>query len=298
MMEVVRPHVDLEVDPGTPIIINHKHNNSYSYDGNKRTASATSSSSSTTYHGVRFMPVPPGRPETISGLERWAPPSHRRGPQWLLPAVIGAVVAALLVGAAVGGGLGATLGSCRNDLRNTRSQLSALLLSTNPESSATGTTQQSSPACTGSGSSTSTTTNGLLVGYKVPVPAMVETLSMDCLALASREQASSQNEKFTVHCGKDMGSGSRRAEGGGTVKVADMASFVAYDFASCLDACSSVNIFAKRQKSANKCQAVTFRWDLASVYARNKANCWLKNATGTVDGAKGCDSCLMAVKVG
>ncbi|KAJ1324013.1 serine/threonine kinase PknH [Microdochium nivale] len=294
-MEAVRPHVDLEVDEAQWQCLNandHSHNNyNYYYDGNSGYDFHNSKHRSSTSFAAHFKPTAPGRPEVAEGLERGVPPSMQRR-TWLVPAAIAAGVAALLVGAAVGGGLGASLSSCRSELRT-----ASTLLSAETNTAATETITQPGPAGSNSGfSTTTTTTNGLFVGYKPAAPAMVDTISVDCRALAAQPQKSLA-QIYSAYCGVDLSTGSRPAMGGGSVAVADMVGIVAYSLEACLDACSTVNVIAYRAKTETKCHAVTFRWDLAKAWERSNANCWLKNATASIQGAKQCDRCLTAIRV-
>ncbi|KAH7017996.1 uncharacterized protein B0I36DRAFT_368052 [Microdochium trichocladiopsis] len=290
------------------------YNDYHKYDQESRSDKQQQPPSSATYFGSSPQ-APPHSPsglepralyEKHQGHENRGRGRQRRSP-WLLPAAIAAGLAALVVGAAVGGGLGATLQTCRSDLRATSTELNALQAygCTKPDNAvATSGNPASPPTPTTSSSEASvgtfqTTADGLMVNYVPPGPSTIDSLSVDCLALGRQEQSSSANEKFKVHCGVDLGWGSRTAESGtGTVVVADMVAVMAYDLATCVDACSSYNTFAARFKTGDECKAVSFRWDMAEAYARNGVNCWLKNATASIEKARPCGSrCLTAVRV-
>ncbi|KAJ1325232.1 serine/threonine kinase PknH [Microdochium nivale] len=293
-MEVVRPHVDLEVVETQPQYSNansHIQNNSYSYDSNSGYDVHNSKGTSPASFAPHSNTTPPERPEVAEGLEHGSAPSkHRRA--WLLPAAIAAGLAALLVGALVGGGLGATLNSCQSELEKTSMQLGTLL-SAEPNSAATETPTPSGSA--GGSPSFSTTANGLFVAYYPAVPAMVDTLNTNCIALAEQNQTSAQNEVFSVHCGVDLGWGAKSAVGGGDVFVADIVGILVYSFEACIEACSTLNLFETRFKAGTKCHAVVFSWSLANSWSKRKSNCFLKNATAIIARTGGLKTALTAV---
>ncbi|KAH7041238.1 uncharacterized protein B0I36DRAFT_312412 [Microdochium trichocladiopsis] len=248
--------------------------------------------SSVTYDGAagngQLPPAPPSQyyPDSPEVYQ----PKRRRG--WILPAAVGLAVA-VLVGAAVGGGLGASLKSCESNLELARLSSGgtaagdSAAASSNPVTSATATVTRTVTA----GSTQPTNSDGLVVDYAPTRPDQVGEVADTCSSVGANVASTSYNDKFSVLCSIDMGSGERKDASGATVYIADIAGIVAYSYRDCMDACASFSDFSKLVNSPSRCRSFTFRTGMAGSYNSFKsANCWLKNGTGA--SGFGCDGCI------
>lgn len=159
----------------------------------------------------------------------------------------------VIVAAAIGGGVGGTMASRRSQEET----------SENPSPTA------SDPAATTSAPSTTVSSAEPSIQptdtSRVEVP-ITGLLPLNCPAMNGTTHPIVQDNaraNFRVECGVDMG---------GVHNT--VASFVAYSFENCMEACTSYN----RYRNEEECVAVTFTADLDAVNRRH-ATCWLKNTT-------------------
>ncbi|KAI0399746.1 hypothetical protein F4802DRAFT_610628 [Xylaria palmicola] len=220
------------------------------------------------------------------------PSPRKRG--WGPAAAIATAITAVVIGATVGGGLGASLSSCKNELGyfsprgSAVSQCQTLMTATNPIPSSTTTTSPAFP----------TTTNGLLVNYTVESPGNIENLAADCTSLTSTLQITPFQDKFSVYCYQDFGTGNLKDNDNRDVVVDDVMLLIAYSMADCLQACSQYTRRSQALGIDSSCGAVVWVSDMSHFNHYQDGNCALKNSTVKFGyGNKGCGWCYSATKV-
>ncbi|GAW18924.1 hypothetical protein ANO14919_084070 [Xylariales sp. No.14919] len=219
---------------------------------------------------------------------------ERSSRNWVFIVAITVAVTAVIVGGAVGGGLGASLANCRQNLGASLSSCQNNL-SQCENASPTTTNDSLFTATATSSAAFETTTAGLLVNYTVEPPSKVFNVTLDCDALAASMQVTQAQEKFSVYCGVDFGTGSRVDRNGNDVVLADIVRFTSYSMQDCLEACSQYTGKSQLWGVSNSCGSVNFQVGMAN---NPTGNCWLKNSTVIHSpGAGRCDNCISATKV-
>lgn len=138
----------------------------------------------------------------------------------------------------------------------------------------------------------------MLLNYRPAPSSDVESLAVDCEALARAEQVTAENERFAVRCRTDLFSGARPDASGAVVYLADLVGLAAYTLDDCLEACSLYNRQSVYTKRGDACGAVTFCAAMQRYTHTTGGNCWLKNDTMTLgDGDENySEACLSAMR--
>ncbi|TLD17395.1 uncharacterized protein PgNI_01017 [Pyricularia grisea] len=179
----------------------------------------------------------------------------------------------LIGGAIVGGVVGSVMASRVQTAKESAAAAATAATTTTPT-----TTTPPTPAAPAS-TSFPGPAEGPFRDYTTPSAKDIETLQLSCPRLDGTSFTGFDSKRFKIACGVDESGPGREAAG----EIKDVSVFVAYNYADCLNACTTYNRLSGRdpaRPSSLICRAAVFRRSLNdNIALREGGNCFLKNGT-------------------